>query len=398
MKKQKQLTLFVLFLFVIIYITCVSRTRSFSRQYIVYPFWELIKALNGDWNMLLLIIENIMLFIPLGFLLVQLGVGCKETVIWGFFLSILIELAQLFFHLGLFEIDDIVNNTAGTLFGAILYKRLRLSEKKKILTSGIVVVCSIIFCFTIPKTETQSYVRDFFFEIENVQVENEKIILKGDCFLYKKPDEEYGLVLKSDKEEVTVQVYTGMNSEKINSYYRCEKDFSKVGFWAFANIDIDRNYEILVKWESGIITTTNTYIKNGKIAYTTDSAPDYLGTLLVSRPEYGFYVYQDQGNLYWLCDNNFPFEDDGTTYVQYQLWTTQIENLPESRVENEWFWDNLGFIFEDFEIEKYKDFRVAKKSIPTEYAITAILTGYYKDETWRWKDYFRPIVFDLPGI
>ena len=157
-KKPKRLILFIFFLGVIIYITCISRTRTFSTQYIPYPFWELIKVLHGDWNMLLLIVENIMLFVPLGFLLLQLGVGCKETVIFGVIFSTLIEVTQLFFHLGLFEIDDIINNTVGTLLGAILYKQLKMSEERKVLGSGIVVACSVIFCFTIPKTEEQSYV------------------------------------------------------------------------------------------------------------------------------------------------------------------------------------------------------------------------------------------------
>ena len=82
---------------------------------------------------------------------------------------------------------------------------------------------------------------------------------------------------------------------------------------------------------------------------------------------------------------------DGSTYIQYQLWTTQKDRLPEKRLENGHFWDNIGGYFEEYEIRgNFGQYRVMKRELPTAYAITTIVTGYYKDGAWIWKEYFQP--------
>lgn len=39
----------------------------------------------------------------------------------GFLASLLTETVQLVFHLGWFDVDDLINNTLGTLMGFILF-------------------------------------------------------------------------------------------------------------------------------------------------------------------------------------------------------------------------------------------------------------------------------------
>lgn len=74
------------------------------------------------------------------------------------------------------------------------------------------------------------------------------------------------------------------------------------------------------------------------------------------------------------------------------MWTTQIQNLPEKRLENHHYWDNIGGYFEKYELEgDFGDYRVMKREIPTDYSVTSIVTGYYKNGEWIWKSYFRPI-------
>ena len=116
------------------------------------------------------------------------------------------------------------------------------------------------------------------------------------------------------------------------------------------------------------------------------------GTLRVYRPDYHCWVYQVGNALYWIVDQEFNFEDDGTTYIQYQLYTTQKDKLPQKRIENGWFWDNIGGHFEDYELQgDFGEYRVMKRELPKEYSITSIVTGYYKNSEWIWKNYFRPI-------
>ena len=77
------------------------------------------QILQGAWNEpaaltlepLISIIQNIVLFIPFVFLL------------FGFLLSLSIELCQLLFRLGWFEVDDILHNVLGTYLGIRLYRR-----------------------------------------------------------------------------------------------------------------------------------------------------------------------------------------------------------------------------------------------------------------------------------
>ena len=118
------------------------------------------------------------------------------------------------------------------------------------------------------------------------------------------------------------------------------------------------------------------------------------GYLRVYRPDRACYVYQYKGSLYWIADKEFAFEEDGTTYIQYHLWTTQIDKLPQKRLKNKWYWDNIGGNFEDYEIrDNFGKYRVMRREIPLQYSITSIETGYYVDGEWKWKGFFRPIYY-----
>lgn len=79
-------------------------------------FWE---VQNGMWPDIRL---NILLFVPLGFLI---G-GCKG-ILCGFLLSCGIELTQYCCRLGYCELDDILNNTIGAGIGAGLNAMIRKS-------------------------------------------------------------------------------------------------------------------------------------------------------------------------------------------------------------------------------------------------------------------------------
>lgn len=72
---------------------------------------------RGAWRNIIL---NIALFVPLGFLL-PLGIRWFRrfwrTYLAGLFLTGMIEGAQLIFHRGIFEIDDIIDNLLGAMIG-----------------------------------------------------------------------------------------------------------------------------------------------------------------------------------------------------------------------------------------------------------------------------------------
>ena len=82
-------------------------------------FWS-YREWNTYWAE---IITNIILFIPLGFLLGRL-VGWKGILI-AVGMSAAIEIIQLITYLGLFEIDDIIHNTVGAAIGYLLMMLFR---------------------------------------------------------------------------------------------------------------------------------------------------------------------------------------------------------------------------------------------------------------------------------
>ena len=82
---------------------------------------------NGIWMVLYLVVGNIVWFVPFGFLLSAIWQKLKlyHTIPLGFLLSLVIETSQLALGKGMFEIDDLVLNTAGTAVGCLIYKIYR---------------------------------------------------------------------------------------------------------------------------------------------------------------------------------------------------------------------------------------------------------------------------------
>lgn len=70
---------------------------------------------------------NLLLFVPFGYLLPNVVVSFGKRVTWwqimvfGFVTSLIIETCQLFFHRGVYELDDLVKNTLGAVIGFVLF-------------------------------------------------------------------------------------------------------------------------------------------------------------------------------------------------------------------------------------------------------------------------------------
>ena len=196
--------------------------------------------------------------------------------------------------------------------------------------------------------------------------------------------------------------------EDVNKYFLCEFDYENSGFVASLStkkLDLENSiYEIYLRPE-GIRKSykTSIYIANGQLMFTNpkDFVPlETVGTdlekvvsdgvLRVYRPDYGMYVYQYEGDMYWIAEPDYGFVDNDT-YVQFQMFTTQVDNLPEDRLANNWLWSNIGFMFQSNELSAWNTgkYRVTKCALPTEYSITEIWTGNYIGD-WIWLNHFRP--------
>lgn len=67
------------------------------------------------------VLMNAVLFFPFGIYLQMLDTAMGKSILYGFLLSLLLELGQFVFALGACDITDLITNTAGTASGVFLH-------------------------------------------------------------------------------------------------------------------------------------------------------------------------------------------------------------------------------------------------------------------------------------
>ena len=118
----------MLLLILVEYISFVLCTAVFLREpmaesiFKFVPFWSYYSYVHEDGQLLTQIYLNILMFIPIGFLsgAVINERRIKKVLLFGFSLSVTIEILQLLFRRGICEIDDIMHNTIGCLLGLLM--------------------------------------------------------------------------------------------------------------------------------------------------------------------------------------------------------------------------------------------------------------------------------------
>lgn len=297
------------------------------------------------------------------------------------------------------------------------------------------VLCSIVIMaffiinnrINLAKFREYSIVEDIKLKnsIEKYTVDSDNISIEGYAFMLDKnsSDNLISVFIRNiiTKKEIWLEIKQ-YNRMDLDSYYKNEYEYINSGFVATTKskeLDFDEVYEIIInidyKEKNEEVTkrktvSTNQYILGSEI-YSYNplefdrpdmSADSKLlrevftnGRLCFYQKEEGIYVYQYEGKLYWITTENFVFDQKNATYIIYHLYTTQINGLPDNRIQHGF--DNLDFIFEKFE---YKDentapYRIAIRDIPEEYPITYISSGVYDREVrtsyWRKNFYLKTI-------
>lgn len=97
------------------------------------------------------VLENVMIFIPLGVYFKMLKVTDLKTVLFGLLVSLGLEVLQFILAVGATDITDIITNTAGTALGvgiyALLSRIFKKSEKLDTVLCILASVCTILFLF-----------------------------------------------------------------------------------------------------------------------------------------------------------------------------------------------------------------------------------------------------------
>ena len=398
----------VTYIFIVLCLTVFHRSLRINNAQLD-PLWSYKEWLAGDTDLGNEILANVAMFVPFGFMLSGVLLKRRFIIPAAILFSLTIEMLQLFLMRGLFEWDDVLSNAIGAAVGVLLFQTVNkyVAEKHKsiIITSismafMVVSLVVIIHNHGSSGVEADATPRAYCFQVDNVFNSGHEMEMSGFAFRYEHPSSDYSLLLRShDGKQVELEKEP-VERQDVNEYFLCDYDYSSSGFTARAEVP-EGEYEVLIKWPLSIALSTGVYINFDGVHYTPEKefeAPeidaDFIqkGVIRVYRPDFHCWVYQYEGSLYWIVDQDFNFEEDSSTYIQYQLWTTQTEKLPQERLDNNWLWDNIGGNFEEYEMQSdFGEYRVMRRELPTEYAITAIVTGYHKDGKWIWRNYFRPI-------
>ncbi len=127
--------LFIIYFLVLFYFLFFSEEmgRTYTERayhYNLVPFHEIKRFLThykilGMKAVLLNIVGNIAAFVPFGLFLPIFSTRCRKfffTAFYSFELSLLVELIQLITKVGSFDVDDILLNTLGGIFGYLFYR------------------------------------------------------------------------------------------------------------------------------------------------------------------------------------------------------------------------------------------------------------------------------------
>ena len=125
MKVSQAVALFLLILFLEIVVASTILTRRPGvRSYKLIPFWSWYGVIvEGDISLLSENFLNCLLLMPAGFLLPFIcnhKVRLHRGLLFGLFISSVIEICQLVLKRGLFEWDDIIHNSLGCMLGCLL--------------------------------------------------------------------------------------------------------------------------------------------------------------------------------------------------------------------------------------------------------------------------------------
>ena len=128
---------FLMYTCLFVSITLLNRIGTDIIETSLVPFYPYYGILTKDWNgegfyIAQTLIGNIILFMPLGIVFSLLFKGKKKIILMvvfcAFVISLSIEVMQYSFRLGTFEVDDLIHNTLGAVFGSLIAESIKLIE------------------------------------------------------------------------------------------------------------------------------------------------------------------------------------------------------------------------------------------------------------------------------
>lgn len=119
------------YIFLIFSSTVIARTVKSDYDFKLGLFWSYAAIAKGKEYLLFLNIANVLMLMPIGFLVSYIGtMNYKKAALIGFGISSVIEFCQLILKRGMFEFDDIFHNTLGCVIGYLIYRLYRCVRER----------------------------------------------------------------------------------------------------------------------------------------------------------------------------------------------------------------------------------------------------------------------------
>ena len=295
------------------------------------------------------IILNILLFIPLGFILPiyfkKLDKWYK-TIAFGILTTIMIELVQYTTRIGIFELDDILNNNIGILIGYSYYKIYNVfknkGNKKKILVyilPTIITMLPFITIYIIYQNQELGNL-DFMY---NYKVNTKNIDIKsnvefrdktGEFNIYRK-----NKLTKEEARNLASNIFNNLNSEI--SLDRIIEYYEETAFY----YSKDGKYSLTIEYNDGSYKLVyHDNIKNGGLENKIDeeTAIKYLNELNIYLPNNYSFNYEDseiiadmiqEGNDLYNGSIKFEYSNNFITRISNNL--IKYEKVKEKEIISE---------------------------------------------------------------
>lgn len=128
--KRINIILLILSVLLIIWYTFLSRIGETvdTERFVLIPFQKETLSIPIVWTWKSAL-DNVLLFLPLGLSTAKLFEK-KRYLILGTVISVLVEVAQYLFYLGVFETEDIICNTFGFLLPHFVFYLMKKLKRK----------------------------------------------------------------------------------------------------------------------------------------------------------------------------------------------------------------------------------------------------------------------------
>lgn len=370
-KKALIWAIFLIYIIVVLGATLGMRSSNYGRSIELHLFYSYKDAWNSfspaAWRNIIL---NIMMFVPMGIMLPLIFKYCKRfwvTYLSGFLFTIVLEVIQLVSSRGIFELDDIFNNTLGCIIGYGLVMIIFMSiayRKKQYKHKWLTIIClQIPLCITIIAFST-IFVKYSQQELGNLSIaysypqDMSKIKISTELKFYNKQNKAYVyntfVGTKEDTLKTAIEILSAVNSE-IDESKNIVYDETIIYY------SLDNNYSVWVDFAG--LKTSYSWIRaiddKGKSGLTLDEVKELLSKFPLKIPDKVEFEDNGSGN-YTIKVNMY---EDGDTLIDGEL-TCEISSSG----------DVIGFQNNLICYDRYKEYDI----ISEQEAYEKIINGEFR--------------------